>query len=116
MSPMTMSEVWLVVKNGLWILGLSILLATWSYARYTAYEARVKTREKLNEPKYALVTDIGLLLFVAGMAATETRWWARVLWSLLGVSIVVHRVLTIREQQAVTEKPDDATSDEGPIR
>ncbi len=77
MSPITMAEVWLVVKNGLWILGLSILLAVWSYARYTAYEARVKTRDKLNEPKYALAVDLGLLLFVAGMAATETRWWAR---------------------------------------
>jgi len=116
MSPMTMTEVWLVVKNGLWILGLSILLATWSYARYTAYEARMKTRDKLNEPKYALVTDLGLLLFVSGMAATESRWWARILWILLGVSIVVHRVLTIREQRAAADSLDDAASDEGPVQ
>ena len=116
MSPITMTEVLLVVKNGLWILGLSILLATWSYARYTAYEARIKTRDKLNEPKYALVTDIGLLLFVAGMAATETRWWARILWILLGVSIVVHRVLRIRELQAATDEMDDASSAEGSVQ
>lgn len=113
MSPMTMTEVWLVVKNGLWILGLSILLAAWSYARYTAYETHVKTRDKLNEPKYALVVDLGLLLFISGMAATETRWWGRILWILLGISIIVQRVLRIRELQTATDKPDHTTSGEG---
>ena len=116
MSPITMTEIWLVIKNGLWILGLSILLATWSYARYTAHEAHIKTRDKLNEPKYALVTDFGLLLFVSGMAATEARWWGRILWILLGISIIVQRVLRIREQQTATDKPDDTTSVEGPTR
>jgi len=116
MSPITMAEVWLVVKNGLWILGLSILLAVWSYARYTAYEARVKTRDKLNEPKYALAVDLGLLLFVAGMAATETRWWARILWILLGISIIVQRVLTIKELRTTGDKPDETAAGEGPTR
>ena len=116
MSPMTMTEVWLVVKNGLWILGLSILLATWSYARYAAHEARMKTRDKLNEPKYALVIDVGLVLFVAGMAATEARWWARILWILLGVSVIVQRVLRIRERQATTDNLDGGVSGEGPIQ
>ena len=113
MSPITMTEVWLVVKNGLWILGLSILLAAWSYARYTAYEAHVKTRDKLNEPNYALVVDVGLLLFVSGMAATETRWWARILWILLGIGIIVQRVLRIKGLQTATDEPDDTTSAEG---
>lgn len=113
MSPVTETEVWLVVNNGLWILGLSILLAVWSYARYTAYEAHVKTRDKLNEPKYALVVDLGLLLFVSGMAATETRWWGRILWILLGIGIIVQRVLRIRELQTATDKPDHTTSGEG---
>jgi hypothetical protein len=116
MSPITMTEVWLVVKNGLWILGLSILLAIWSYARYTAYEAHVKTRGKLNEPKYALMTDLGLLLFVAGMAATETRWWGRILWILLSISIIVQRVLRVKELQTAADKPNDTTSGEGPAQ
>lgn len=107
MSPITMAEVWLVIKNGLWILGLSILLAAWSYARYAAFEAHVKTRVKLNEPKYALIVDLGLLLFVAGMAATETRWWAIVLWILLGVSIIVQRYLKIKELPTATAEVGD---------
>ncbi len=99
---MSMTEVWIVVKNGLWILGLAVLLATWSYARYAAYEAKAKTRDKLNELKYALVIDLGMVLFVAGMALTESRGWARVLWIVLGVAILVQGFLQIRESQDVS--------------
>jgi hypothetical protein len=101
-----MTEVWIVVKNGLWILGLSLLLATWSYARYAAYEERVKTKAKLNELKYSLAIDAGMLLFVAGMAATESRTWAFVLWLLIGVAIVVHGVLQVRESRRSADQQD----------
>lgn len=97
---MSTTEVWIVVKNGLWILGLALLLATWSYARYAAYEAQVKTRDKLNERKYALALDAGLFLFVVGMGVTETRAWAKILWALLGVAIVVHGYLQVKESRS----------------
>ena len=99
---MSMTEVWIVLKNGLWILGLAILLATWSYARYAAYETRIKTRDKLNELSYALTLDLGMLLFVGGMAATESRIWAMILWSLIGIGILVHSHLQVRESRATT--------------
>jgi len=88
-----MLDVWGVISNGLWVVGLSILLATWSWARYAAHEARMKTREKLNEPKYVLALDLGLLLFISGMALTEDRWWARVLWIALGIVVIVHAAM-----------------------
>ncbi|MGC9522073.1 MAG: hypothetical protein ACP5HG_09350 [Anaerolineae bacterium] len=93
--------VWDVVRNGLWILGLAVLLATWSWARYAAYEDHVKTKEKLNEFTYALILDVGLALFIAGMALTEDRWWARLLWVALGLVVIVHAVLqTIESRRA----------------
>ena len=91
-----MIDVWDVVRNSLWILGLSVLLATWSWARYAAYQERMKTRDKLGELKYVLALDAGLLLFVAGMAATEGRWWARILWIALGIVVIVHAVANAR--------------------
>ena len=66
-----MPEVRTIIFNGAWVLGLSIILAAWSYARYTAYEARVKTRVVLRRLRYVVVMDVGLLLFAGGMAATE---------------------------------------------
>lgn len=99
-----MIDVWQVIFNALWILGLALLLATWSYARYAAYEAGVKTRVKFAELRYALALNVGLLLFIAGMAATENRWWARGLWIVLGIGMIVDSALRIR--QARTPAPD----------
>jgi hypothetical protein len=91
-------DVWGVVSNGLWVMGLSVLLAAWSWARYAAYQAGVKTRDKLNEPRFAVAVDLGLLLFVGGMAATEHRWWARLLWIVLGIVVIAHSVLSLRRR------------------
>ena len=90
-----MDDLWTVIVNGLWILGLAVLLATWSYARHAAFEARVKTRVKLHELKYAQLMDLGLLLFIAGMAATESRPAARSLWIAIGSFVVAHAALQI---------------------
>jgi hypothetical protein len=92
---MTAAEAWGIATNGLWIVGLAILLATWSYGRWAAQNARVKTRIKLQELRYALALDLGLLLFVIGMAATESRRWAQVIWALLGLVVVGHAALRI---------------------
>lgn len=90
-----MIDVWGVVSNALWILGLAVLLAVWSYASYVASRVRLKTRKILDRLGYALAIDVGLLLFLAGMAATEARWWARALWIVLGAGVIVEAVWRI---------------------
>ena len=86
-----------VAANALWILGLALLLAVWSYARYEAHRVGIKTREMLGRLRYSLWINAGLLLFVAGMALTEDRWWARGLWILVGVGFLVDSGMRIAE-------------------
>lgn len=90
-----MIDVWGVIFNALWILGLAVLLAVWSYASYEARRIRRKTRTVLEGLGYALALDAGLLLFLAGMAATEDRWWARVLWIVIGAGVIAEGVWRI---------------------
>lgn len=90
-----------VIYNALWILGLAVLLAVWSYARYTAQVKGVRVRDKLDELKYALVLNSGLLLFLCGMALTEDRWLARILWLLLGIAVVAESALRIQRHKKV---------------
>lgn len=73
-----------VFFNSLWILGLAVLLATWSYAYYEAGKVKGKVRDKFQEFGYALALDAGMALFIAGMATREDRWWGRLLWIALG--------------------------------
>ena len=107
-----------VAANALWVLGLALLLAVWSYARYEAHREETRTREILSRLNYSLAINAGLLLFVAGMAATESRWWARGLWILVGVGFLVDSGMRISQAKKGTyeekyrdvSETDDKTS------
>jgi hypothetical protein len=88
-----------VAANALWVLGLALLLAVWSYARYEANRLDVKTREMLGKLKYHLWINGGLLLFIAGMALSEDRWWARGLWILVGIGFLVDSGMRIADSR-----------------
>ncbi len=98
-----MIDVWGVVSNSLWVIGLAVLLAIWSWARYAAHEANVRTRVILNQRRYVVALDAGLLLFVAGMAATEDRPWAQVVWGVIGVWVLGHAVATARSKKGIPD-------------
>jgi hypothetical membrane protein len=98
-----MIDVWGVISNALWILGLSVLLAVWSYASYEASRAGQKVRAKLDELGYALVIDAGLLLFLVGMATTEDRWWARALWIVMALAVTAEGAQRIAKHKRSTD-------------
>jgi len=93
-------DIWGVVFNSLWIFGLAILLAIWSFGRYAAHKSGVRTRDKLREPRYAIGIDVGLLLFIAGMVATEERLWGRLLWGALGIAVLVDGIRYLTRGQS----------------
>ncbi len=72
-----------VLANLLWILGLATLLAAWSFSYYEAQRTQQRVRDVFQRPGYAWALTVGLTLFCAGMAATEDRLWAQILWGLL---------------------------------
>jgi hypothetical protein len=106
-----MIDVWGVFSNFLWILGLAVLLAVWSYASYEAGRSKQKVRKKLNELGYALVLDAGMLLFLAGMVTTEDRWWARGLWIVLGLGVIAEGVWRIVQHRKVAQAGAPSSND-----
>lgn len=95
-----MIDIWTVLANALWILGLATLLAVWSMASYAASQAHRSIWVLLEEPGYARGVTGGWVLFCAGLAATESRLWARVLWVGLGIAFIVERVWHERNTSA----------------
>ncbi len=81
-----MVNFWEVGANALWILGLSLLLATFSMAHYTAHSNDTTFGQVLKSTGYELSITISLVLFCAGIAATDDRWWARIIWIALGIA------------------------------
>jgi hypothetical protein len=81
-------DVWGVIANSLWILGLAVLLAVLSWAHWVASTEGKQLRAVLGRPRTRQGLDLGLFLFCAGLAATGRAWWERVLWGLLAAAWV----------------------------
>lgn len=71
-----------LAANALWILGLTIGLATWSLGYCTAQRTGVAPWD---QPAYRLALWSGAVLFSSGLAATGHRWWERAGWGALAV-------------------------------
>ena len=87
-------DVWEMVANSVWILGLAVLLAAFSWASWAASAEGVRFRTMLRRPGMQRVLSLGLMLFCAGLAATGRAWWERTLWGLLTAIFAVQALLT----------------------
>ena len=107
--------------NALWILGLSIVLSTWSYVSWLAARRRVRVWRALEWPAFVVPASAGLALFAISLAWGAARAWERILWIVLAAAFLVQVAQSWREarrqgwQPAPSEEvpslgsPDDAS-------
>ena len=70
--------------NGLWILGLALLVATYSYHDWLAAERGRRRREMFRERSFRGPWTTGLFLTCAGCALARIGpWWGRTFWFAL---------------------------------
>jgi hypothetical protein len=75
---------WMVGTNSLWVLGLSILLAAFSYHSWLATEIARPRRDAFDTRSWRLAFAGGMMLTCAGWGLSQGRaWWDRTLWTLL---------------------------------
>lgn len=99
-----------VAANGLWVLGLALLLAAVSCARWLAHQEDARLRDVLGRPGMRRGIDLSLLLFCAGLAATSRRWWERLLWGLLAAAWAADAALSAL---ALLPRDEDQPSEPG---
>ena len=78
---------WLFVAvHSLWILGLSISLAAFSYHNWLRQELGRTLRAQWREPAWRVPHFAGLLLVAISIVLMKpSSWWERVLWSILAI-------------------------------
>jgi hypothetical protein len=84
---------WLgVATNGLWLLGLAVSLAVFTYAdwsvAYRSWETRYRLRDMWGQAAVRRLFWGSLMLFCVGVALSGGRWWERILWGVLAVMAV----------------------------
>ena len=89
-------DLWSVVANSLWILGLAVTLAALSWGYWAASTEETQFRVVLDRLWLQRVVGLGLALFCVGLAATGRAWWERFLWALLAVLSAVQTGLVKR--------------------
>jgi len=80
--------------NSLWILGLALALAAFSYASWQASLRKEKLGYRLRQPNIQNWLNIAFALFCFGLAGTSKTWWEIVLWFLLGLLFIGQVVST----------------------
>ena len=77
-----------LVRNTLWILSLSVVLAAWSHLSWLAARRRVRVWRTLDWPVFVAPASASLALFSISLAWGATRMWERVLWILLAAAFL----------------------------
>jgi len=86
-QTITMIDWYFVFGNSLWIFGLSIALAVFSYHDWLRVELGTGLRQQLRQAPFLLASNVGFLFVALGLALLESsRWWGRLLWFLLACS------------------------------
>lgn len=93
-----MNKLWGLLLNAPWVLGLAVLLATWSQATYTAGLEKRSLWKQFDESGYALAINVGMLLITVGLALTEKRILAQGVWGFISIALIVEIVLRSRKR------------------
>ncbi len=83
-----MFDFWQIAAHALWIFGLAVLLAVWSFGYYEAQQTGEPVLTYLSKPNYDLAIAIGLVMFFAGLTGADGRIWAKIIWGLLGIAVI----------------------------
>lgn len=82
----------------LWILGLSVGLATLGTARHYCYEHKQRLGQVLAKPAFEFALNAGMLLFCLGAAGSAEAIWERALWVVLAMAFGIQSWLAWRRR------------------
>src|SRR5450759_4811506 len=88
--------------NALWILGLSLALATLSLALYNASDQNKKLSEVFKQKGYSPILDLSMILLCMGFCGLVGAWWEPFLWwvfalvSITSLCLDTHRKTTLK--------------------
>ena len=89
-----------IALNALWILGLSTILAAFSYHRWLAGETSRRLRDVLAQPSWRLPFTVGMALTCVGFGyGLAVRWWEKTIWTALALSYAWQFVMVLRHRR-----------------
>ena len=78
-----------VIFNSFWILGLSLMLAAFSYHYWLAGQENRQLRLQLSERGFLRPIWLGVILVGIGLIGTSQESWEMVLWGVLSLIALI---------------------------
>ena len=86
------------VVNALWIVGLAIILAAFSYHQWLAGETSRRLRDVLSQPSWKILFAAGMVLTCVGVGyGLAEQWWEKPIWTTLAISFGWQLVMVFRQ-------------------
>ncbi len=76
----------MVGRGALWIAGLALALASFSYIDWWRYQRKWRLRFALSTPRFQAPFSAAMVLFCVGLALSSRRWWEIGAWGVLAAS------------------------------
>ena len=93
---------WLVINwfsvfiNSFWILGLAVLLASFSFHYWQAEEEKRPLRAQLDSPSFLITFWSGLILIGIGLAGTSGQIWETGIWTFFALLCLYNLITLVR--------------------
>lgn len=87
-----------VFINLFWVLGLAVLLASFSYHYWLAGAEKRPLKDQLNQPAFQKAFWFGIFLISIGLAGTSKRPWEIGIWTFFTL-ICLYNLFTLFKQQ-----------------
>jgi hypothetical protein len=104
MSNLDLIDWRLVGFSALWLSGLSVILAAFSFGDYIASQRHLRTRDVLSWPGYRAAFNAGLVLFCLGLVGASHAGWQQLLWAVLAVAFG-YQTWAARRRRARSQGP-----------
>lgn len=102
-----------VFRNALWVLGLAVAFAAFSYTDWWRgrQQPKLSLRQALGAPNFQAPFSLGMVLFAAGLALSGDRWWEIAAWAILGVLFAWQAVMAWLAMRRTGGKTEDQRGD-----
>jgi len=87
---------WSVFFNGLWIVGLAVLLAGFSYHYWLAQQEDRRLIEQLQGSAFRKFFWLGLAFVGGGLAGTSDEAWELIIWNLFTGYCLLNLILILK--------------------
>lgn len=85
-----------VIFNSFWVVGLSIMLAAFSYHYWLAGDQNRRLRLQLGKPGFLKPMWLGVMFVGIGLAGTSEELWEMALWTAASLISLVFLVNLLR--------------------